>query len=511
MEEGMILGRFIERLLRGWLAIVVALLACVGGATAYTLSQPTRYQAQALVATVRESTKVSLGSEIETLSEDELKTSTSSKERLQSFVVFVRNSTIAEAVLAEIGEQLPKDLRGTKRLLKTVSANVVSGSDTIEILVTAADPQVAALIANAWAKEYVRQLNLLYEGLAEASVGAVDDQVLSASETYAQRQAAVEAFLQDDSRDELNRLIADYAYLLESLSALRRSALYDTLTQQQTAYQTTLASLAEAQRSEVNTLIAELSRAESLLRDATDMRDQVRLGGEAAAQSNETALILLKTRVFAQGPIVTGTVESVLPATLDIQPDAVNTSAADMVKDLGALVTTLETRRDTLQTELQELAQALVSGETWSLVELDVSQLPQAASEGEIGEVQTELDQTIDAYQQKLNDARTTLAQEERRLLELESQRDLAWDSYDNLARKQAELAISEQTTGVRVRLAAPASVPEATNRHLVRNVGLAAVAGLLLGMFVAWMIAFWKDYRVRAARISAPDEHTAA
>jgi uncharacterized protein involved in exopolysaccharide biosynthesis len=499
MDEGLVLGRFIETLLRGWLVIVLMALACVGGAAAFTYSEPTRYQAAVLVATLRESTRVSLGSNIKTLSEDELqKAATSGKERLQSLVVFVHTPNIAEAVLAQVGKQLPAELRGVKRLLAVVNGRVVPGSDMIEVFATTSDPQTSALIANTWAEEYVRQVNLLYEGLSQDAVGAVDGEVQSASDTYTEQQAKLESFLQDDPRDDLNRQIGDYTFLLDSLSLLRRTALYGVVAEQQLAYSATLQSLAEAQRREVSNTIAELVRANSLLRDAADMRAQIRLAGEAGAPTSQTALILLKARMFAQGPRVAGVADTSLPASLDIMPGTETVSADDLVKDLDALVSTLESRRDQLEADLGTLSQALVSGEKWSMVPLDASILPQYSAESSSAGALAELEQTIATYQQKLNDARAALAQQERRLLDLQGQRDLAWQSYDTLVRKQAELAISEQTVGARVRLAAAAPAPEAVKRQTARNLGLAGAAGLLLGILVVWVRDLWRRYRAQ-------------
>lgn len=504
MDEGMLLGRFIETLLRGWRIIVLAVVSCVIGAAVYTLTQPTRYSARALVATVRESTRVSLGTDIVSLSEDDLaKASASAKERLQSFVVFVNNPEVAEEVVAELGDRLPTDLRNAKRLLRLVRGSLAAGSDSIEIIVTTREPQTAAMVANAWARAYVHQINTLYEGLEESTLGVVEQEASAAAEVYAQRQADVEAFLAGDPRDELQRVISDTVYLQDALAQIQRTAQYGQLTSQQQAYQGAIASLTAAQQARLDALIAEHARVEELWRDAADMRAQVSQGGESAARSNEVALMLLKARVYgASNADVDGGVMSSQPAiSWTVQSGDTAVSAAEMVADLDALAATLEARRETLAEDIAALAQAQMRGEGWWLTEVDATLSPEAALRVADEQVDGELTRLIDANQTKLNTARTEYAQADRRLLELQSLRDLAWQSYDALLRRQTELAISDLTVGSRVRLAVPASVPEASGSNLVTNLGLAAAAGLLVGLVAAWIVGFWRGYRAQAAQ----------
>jgi len=499
----MLLGRFIETLLRGWRIIVLAVVACVIGAAVYTLTQPTSYSARALVATVHETTRVTLGTDIVALSEDDLaKASASAKERLQSFVVFVNNPEVAEEVVAELGDRLPADLRNAKRLLRMVRGSLAAGSDTIEIVVTTREAQTAAMIANAWARAYVHQINMLYEGFEASKLGVVEQEANAAAEVYTQRQADVEAFLANDRRDELQRVISDTVYLLDALTQVNRTAQYGALISQQQAYEGAIATLSEAQQARLDTLIAEHAGVEALLRDAGDMRAQVSKGGETAAHSNELALMLLKASAYSTRATLVeeGQTLSQPAIALTFQPGASEMTASGMLADLDALVSTLEARRAALAKDIAALAEAQMQGEQVLLLGISADLSPAAAIGVAGGQADDALGALISSNQAKLNTARTDFAQADRRLLELESLRDLAWQSYDALLRRQTEIAISGESIGSRVRLAVPASVPEAAGSNLAVNLGLAGVAGLLVGLVVAWIVGFWRDYRERSA-----------
>lgn len=490
----MILGRFFETLLRGWLVIVLVMAACLGGAAAYTYSLPVRYQARALVATVRETTRASFGTEMVTLSEDQiLRTTSISKERLQSFVEFVKNPIIVEQVVQDLGDRLPAEMRTPGRLLPLVDGRLAAGSDAIEITVSARSANGAATIANAWAAAYVSQLNALYGSYEEKTVDAIRTELAAAETTYQQRQAEVESYLATDRRDALKRTVADLVYLLGTLSSASRTASYGELDYEQRAYLDTVDALAEAQQDRVTAAIGALADVEEHLRLARGLLEQVQAGGDSAARSSEIAVMLLKAKAFAGQVDATGTHNAQAPVSLVLEAGAGTATAAMMTADLRALVQTLEARQSALQQELTELAQGQLAGEGTLLLDVDISQPMTIALQG--GDA-TPLQAAIAGYQEQLNAARTELAQEERRLLDLEAQRDLSWQTYQALRRHQAELTITDETTGAWVRLAVPATPPQAASRSVARNLGVAAVAGLLLGVIAAWLMDFWRNYR---------------
>ncbi len=112
---GFEVGRYLETLLRQWRLILSTTLICAIVAGVLTYLQPKSYQARVLVASTNVGTNVSLGSTIETLSEEQLGYRLGgSAARLQSYVQMVKNPQIAQSVVDEIGDQLPERLSSSK-------------------------------------------------------------------------------------------------------------------------------------------------------------------------------------------------------------------------------------------------------------------------------------------------------------------------------------------------------------------------------------------------------------
>ena len=263
-------------------------------------------------------------------------------------------------------------------------------------------------------------------------------------------------------------------------------------------------------------LLSEISRLQSLREDALAMRAQVQAGGQAAAESNAPALVLLKARAFAntEGELplweqalqpsrwVTPTISlgllpvQITPPTLQIQHAPLTVTAEAMVDDLDALVETLEGREHALKEELRSLAEALAKGEE-SAFFVDI-QSPESDGQEETGDLNVQLLAAIHDLEQRVGELRAQLAQEESRLKEAQAQRDLAWQSYDHLVRKEAELAITAQVAGPQVRLVAPAAFAEKLANG-TRTVAAGAVGGFLLGIVAAYALESWQAHRACA------------
>jgi succinoglycan biosynthesis transport protein ExoP len=106
------------------------------------------------------------------------------------------------------------------------------------------------------------------------------------------------------------------------------------------------------------------------------------------------------------------------------------------------------------------------------------------------------MEQKIQQLESQVNQLLARLAQEQAREQELKRARDLAWDTYKTLVTKEAELKVAAQTQGTEVALAAPAAVPQNDLVSGTRNVALAALIGLMLGVGAAYFIEFWWSYK---------------
>jgi uncharacterized protein involved in exopolysaccharide biosynthesis len=498
------LGRLVEVLVRQWpvVLVLVVLLSFAAGLASVLL--PKRYKSTALVATILSFSEATFGSEIQILSEEQLLASAPGvsrfvdpSQRLQTYLRLVGNPAIAEVILEKFGDRLKEDERTVSEILKWVDGELVTRSDSISISVTYSEPQLAAEMANTWAQEYVRQINLIYSANAnlEAYQGVVE-QTAQAKIAFEQAQAELEKVIAQDRASELQRLIDERAKTLESLALARNELIAKLVTQRS---QTALKSF-EEKVTDLQTRLAheyfELRLTERFLDDIEDMRTQVLAGGEAAAASNALALSLLKAKIFAD--------EQSLGETLQVQTQLPTISAGQMAADLESLAGVITTRRGVLQERIQELSQQIVAAgaepgglgaQAQSAVQassglVDLEQVLALNLSG------TPLDARLNALEQEVRDLNAQLAQANARLQDQTRSRDLAYDTYRNLATKEAELGVIVQTKNANVVVAAPAAAPEEDLVSGARNVFGAALVALVMGLLIIYAIEFWWAYK---------------
>jgi len=486
MDDVIDIGRAIETLLRRWKLILITTVPFVI-ASLFLVSRPLT-NARAVVAVVKESSNVSLGSALQTQSDFALTRNTKPADRLNSFAQFINNPRIASAVIAKLGDALPPELTIESQLLNTVSGKVLLGSDSLEILVTNPNPDLAAEIANLWAEEYVIQVNALYQEGSVAMREMIHQQVINAQQSLLVSQEAMEQFLAEDERAEIDRLIvqneADIALLDETL---------DVLSPEAQDYAKAIQVLVQERHDELDRLTAEIVETESLLQRAEDMRSQIRAGGDVAAQSNTLSLLMFKTEVFS----------SERRADLDVSVSSIDStvSASDMIRDLDALVETIEKRLLILRAESEELSLLLLNGVDPMVGDSLIPAPVNMDTNGGLGLARQVVGQEIVTLQQDNNDLRRRRMQETFRFEALTSDLSLAQKAYDALVVRETELAMSAWTTDTQVRVAVPAAVPNYTavsKAKLAKNGVIAAAAGVAAGCILAWIVQVWVDYRQR-------------
>jgi hypothetical protein len=202
---------------------------------------------------------------------------------------------------------------------------------------------------------------------------------------------------------------------------------------------------------------ADLQRIERWLADAEGFREQVERGAASQATnlSNVLTFIGLQSRVFG----------GAAPAELQIGLGEEGGITAVSVEDVDTIITLLEERRAATEEEIGErLAQ---------LATIAPTELELASSSALISRITT-LDEEI----QELESALIEQQDRERRLMQA---RDLAWETYQSLLRKEAEVEVAAQTDNTEVRAAGGAVPPEepAGPGRLVST----AIAGLLGAM----------------------------
>ncbi len=216
-------------------AIAILLVVVVGGGLKLleTLS-PAPYTAASTVVILRTKTNVSLDERFTTAVEQT--TAADAASRRAALVGLIINSSIAEKVIAELGDQLPPELRQPSKLTPNVTGelanNVIrnSSSDLILIQASADDPTVAALIADSWARHYVALVNQIYGVAPDDMIASVELELASSQAAYDRAQANLEAQLSTNRLGELQRQFTDKSTTLGLLRQTQTRATESFLT-----------------------------------------------------------------------------------------------------------------------------------------------------------------------------------------------------------------------------------------------------------------------------------------
>ena len=186
-----------------------------------------------------------------------------------------------------------------------------------------------------------------------------------------------------------------------------------------------------------------------LIADARALRDQLRQQGASSSMGtgNSLSIMLLQASAFTL-------LSPELPVQLQLAFDeqvGLESSAAEHAQSLDALLSILEARREEVQSLINE-----------------------------------------GTLQQEILQLQEQLEREQARQQELTQARDLAWETYQTLARKEAEVQVATQVTDTEVRFAVPAVEPkEPVAPKKMLNIASAGVLGLMVGVFGAFFIEF--------------------
>ncbi len=456
------LGKYIETLFRQWRLIFIVPFLCALIAGIVSVLMPKTYEASVLIASTRNSSEVSFGSEIETLSEDSLLAAGNSgvidaSSRLQSYAQMIKNPSIAEAVINQIGEKLPSEERDIATILEMVGGEVVENSDAVRIKLTHQDPVLAAELANLWGQNYIAYVNGLYSNFENIQLTAnVEAQVVEARVDYEEAQTAYENYLATSQKVTLAREIQHLQSSIDILEAAR-----DKVYRQKMSEKTL----------ELTQYYDDLLIVKGLKGDAEAMLQQLQIGGEGAVASNRVALILLKMRAFAYPR----NSDDVIELQISTESQAIPLESA--LADLQGMVTVLADQEEDIRKNIQTLESEILANE-----ELEAQEVP--------------IVDTILKLEEQFNLSQSQFIQEKAQEMELQRDTDLAWETYDNLKTKLEELKVEAQTTSGVVLLAVPASVPNKDTVSGIKNIALAIAIGLILGVASAYFIEFWWNYK---------------
>jgi succinoglycan biosynthesis transport protein ExoP len=455
----MTLEEMLYALLRRWK--LIALGAVFTGLVALGVSfvVPPTYEAVSTVAIAKSTVAVNFDEKLRTLTEEELlvlfRREQDLKERRKALEGLVQNAAIAQKVLEQLGDQLPDRLRQPGELIKIVEGKLVG--DSIEIRVRADNPTVAAAIANAWGREYEKHINSIYATTVQGeALPDVQREAARAWSEYLKAQEELQKFIAENNIDKINRLIEEKKAILTSLSEGQRQAKVAVL-QQQTEDRTAKLANTYAQRRLL----------EQLLENAQAFRAQIKTDSpQATAVTNGLPILLLKIQAFASA----GNLPSKLELSL-LGAEGLAAEPQKQIEDLDALISSLQQQIEELNTSIKEQSTALLRNAGYDFLDTEPTQ-------------DDSLSQAIDKLDKEIKALQAQLESEQARRKELVRARDLAWEKYNTLANKVAEVDVASAITGTEVRFAKPAFVPkEPVSPKKAQNALLGLFAGLVLAM----------------------------
>jgi uncharacterized protein involved in exopolysaccharide biosynthesis len=452
-EEELDIRPYILALIEKWYWIIGAAILAAVVAFIVSSRQPPVFEAETAVAVVRTRTDITFDSRIVT--EDEA-FARDLNARRSALVALVTSTDVIEAILADVGEQLLPENRRVTALRDMAQAS--SDGDLIRIRVQHRDPQTAAVLANSWGRQYEQHVNQLFGGGRGEGLPTIAVQVQEARARYEAAQTDLEAFTRTNQIaaltrevESLEQVLSDYYGLLASVQANPVQLSQGVLAQH----------------------YADLQRIESWLLAAQSLRQQVVVDGSSsgAALGNQLSYLALQSQIYG----AMGVEDFTTPVELQV---ALAGDTAVSPADVDNLLTVLEQRRLDTLAQIEGLADDLLPGS--NPVDVTAERPLQAATAG--------LTQQIAALQAEL------IAQESERD-ELAAARQLAWETYQSLTRRQAETEIAAQTVGSEVRVASRAAVPERpASRGRLTNMALAFMVALFFSSAVVLGIKWWNE-----------------
>lgn len=615
------LTRYLHVLRERWLEIVLIVLAAVMltgvGVLVYRQMTSPVYEASATAAIVRTSTEVSFDERFTTTSDQP---NLDLNSRRAALVALVKSGSIAQQVIDEMGERLPAALRNPAALLNAVTAGLATASgrtgtsDLIEIRVRAASPQLAADIANVWARAYVQQVNSVYGQVPDEMLGSVEAQLVDAQAAYSSAQVELEGFLASSELEALTRQSGVVSDTLEILQQGRLNALSTYMSSLVDSYQEIVQTYVDAQvqnqvlafrkeqegqraqvaayldainAAQVDTFTGQSDSLRSALRMAYDqwlhtssLLDAARtieqqLEGspdDATAAASALALQMLNLQlVNAAADTPSGFSNDYLapglqaqqpqqqsqqqlqqqvqqeqsqfqpqvstPLQIQLDGSAAAVGIDDLRHQVDATVASLEGQLTRLEQRIDQLNQAMLSGDSFQDLAVKVpadSALTQAISNtypalfqsGIFSSIALQPDSntlfaagqaqaakflalaesrslptanspdaplaaTVNELEAQLRTLQGQIEVERARNLQFTEQRNLAWESVQALANKQAELRLARAAANSEVRISSQAiPLDQPVERgSLSVSLTLAAAVGLLLGVAAAFLL----------------------
>jgi capsular polysaccharide biosynthesis protein len=441
-EDEIDLRPYILSLLRNWWQVALLAILVAAAAFGFSRMQPLQYESTASILLTRTRAELTLAQQFPTITEP-----IDTRSRMDALIAIINSDGLALATHMELNSQLPQGSRDIQVLKDQVS--VSSNGDVITITAKSDDPQLAADIANTWARQAVAAINQAYS--SEQPLSEIQSQLVTAQDQYEISQENLASFIQD------NRI----ALLTQRLDETQR--LFSQLGEERAGQISFLAQRKQAMR--------ELEiRAEAL-------NEQLQSDSQSSAAELGDALAVMKLRANAllvTFPPTTGEFPVLQTdpdrgMTFNIQIDEFSSfleTPQDYISDLETIIRIAQSEQVRIQAEIDLLSQQVLEGSGFETLE------------------------SIDAHMRELE---TQLEREIARQLELTSKRDLAWQAYQAISQKETEIRNAPQSVN-QVNLVSQAITPQnPISRGTARNTLIGGLLGMFLGMLGVISVHWWR------------------
>lgn len=449
------------------LGAVLVAAAGVGSVLALNVVLP-RYETTADVAIIHRDSAVSIDQTFRAVSEQTKRARTRDLSSQRAALVgLVHHGGVAGTVLEQLSGLLEDDRYTVVDLLESIEAELVTlgvatrrnQSDLIRITVSAASPQKAAAIADAWAREYVNAVNLLYEQVPQDLIDSVQNKLDEAKTTYEDSQKRLEAFLAENS---IGRLERKEAAIVEEIASLHELSKLRSYSLKHRTLHTTIDLISDYYGTK--------QRLTSLLEDVRSLRFEIEKGDEAGSISNGVAIQLIKIQAYAM--------TNTLPEGIRIHVDKIHpihTDAAKQRIELERLSEALEVRIEKTDKDVQRLSDMVVEESRHVALPGDIQGLD-------------DVEQAIEEKESAINLIQVQKETAAGRFDRLTQDRDLAKSILNTLQNEVIELQLSSAAASSQVRFVSPAVAPK--DSAWPSPIIIAAIGGVL-GLLVMPLFAF--------------------
>ena len=391
--------------------------------------------------------------------------------RRSAMVGLAHQADLAERVFERLQEQLDEE-ESPAGLLSAIEVELVTvgmanrpNSDLIRLTAFASGPALAKALADAWAEEFVADVNVLYEDVPARVVDTVAAELASVRTRYEDAETRLRTFMATSRLHLIEQQIAAKDAVIEEVVTMWRL----TAT---AAFQKDITSRLAA----LDEDLEQLRKAQSNLQDAQGLRMLLEGNSPSSVASNSLAIHLFKARLVTVNP------------NLEIRLGELPTAtAADQRQDLDATIASLREHVVGLEAKVTRQTRALSTlvGE-----DADDENGVRGLLSEMVRQLDTGRDQPMMTLLTKLEGERRALAKEHQNELKIQAdltvERDLMRTTLSTLQNEVVELELTVASAPSWVRLASHAVLPVDTAWPAAPLVGgISLVLGFLAALLL--------------------------